>query len=68
MLDVRVAHASGVLSEPPRVRELSVMFRPSRANELIQKFVSAPRRNQHARRVRYPIRMLLKVVDLCLRR
>src|SRR6267378_799493 len=37
-----VAHASRVLAKPSRVRELFL------------KIVSARRRNQHARRVRYP--------------
>ena len=41
-LFVRVAHASRVLAKPSRVREL------------FGKTVSARRRNQHARRVRYP--------------
>jgi len=50
-----VAHASRVLAKASGIRELSFSIRGvARASNAQAKFVSAGRRNQHARGVRYP--------------
>src|SRR5262249_12260562 len=52
---LRVAHASRVLaSASSQSRTFVMKSYPSRATRFKEKLVSTQRRNQHARRVRYP--------------